>query len=69
METKSRSGRVQTDQRSGSESALRARWSKQDRQTFWINEYFNTASNAGLSPDEASAFEGEHHLVDRERRQ
>jgi hypothetical protein len=38
--------------------------SKQDRQTFWINEYFNTAGDARLSPDEASAFEREHHLVD-----
>jgi hypothetical protein len=37
--------------------------SKQDRQTFFINEYFNTAGDARLSPDEASAFEREHHLV------
>jgi hypothetical protein len=32
---------------------------------FRINEHFDTASNARLPPDEACAFEGQHHLVDR----
>jgi hypothetical protein len=31
---------------------------------FWINEHFDTSSDAALSADEPCAFERKHHLVD-----
>jgi hypothetical protein len=67
METKSRSGR------DGPEVRLRicspSTMVKAGPADVLDQRVFQHCEQARLSPDEASAFEGEHHLVDGERRQ
>ena len=36
----------------------------QDGQVLWRNQNLDAARDTGLAADEASAFEGENHLVD-----
>ena len=42
-------------------------WDFQDGKLFRRDQHFDAARQAGLAPDEARAFEGQHHLVDGRR--